>query len=480
MLSPLVVIACLGASEAPAPLAAYARSAQGKQAYGLYIKGKKAGWSVDEVKVVEKDGKERLRLHSTMLLDTLFDGVRSKKESRTTVEYSLEGVGRIEYARHWKNDDGIVIVREAVANGKTMMITTTQGKNKSTREVPIPKDTLEGQRSLELWLKEKRKPGDVKEKYTASWEEADVDVKEAYTFRSRKVIALGGVKTELLSVESKSEGASITADVFPDGRIYKAQLGGFLEIRLEPEESARKLDGALVDLLDATSIVLDKDLGASGEEIDELVLEVSGADKLKIPVSRRQSVEAGKESLKVTLTRDRATDAAEPLSAEEVKALTAATPRLCHEDRKIQALAKKIAARAKDKGHAARLIADWVHANLRKSYSDNADNALDVLERKAGACVQHSMLFVSLARAAGIPAREVGGLAYLKAGKPRLGWHAWAEYHDGKQWVSVDPTWGQQRVDGTHLKLSEGDRDMAWSNVVGSLRVKVLSYKASE
>jgi hypothetical protein len=55
-----------------------------------------------------------------------------------------------------------------------------------------------------------------------------------------------------------------------------------------------------------------------------------------------------------------------------------------------------------------------------------------------------------------------------------MGWHAWTEIHDGHQWVSFDPTWDQVYVDGTHIKLSEGDKDLAWANVAGKIKIKVL------
>jgi hypothetical protein len=69
----------------------------------------------------------------------------------------------------------------------------------------------------------------------------------------------------------------------------------------------------------------------------------------------------------------------------------------------------------------------------------------------------------------------VGGLAYGQVkGKPVLAWHAWPEYHDGKQWRAVDPTWNEpDGVDGTHWKLSVGDRDAAWLNLMGKLKVEV-------
>lgn len=65
-------------------------------------------------------------------------------------------------------------------------------------------------------------------------------------------------------------------------------------------------------------------------------------------------------------------------------------------------------------------------------------------------CLEFTDLFVALARAAGIPAREIDGFAYTQNEKQRplslvkdiL--HAWPEYYDEalQAWVMVDPTWG--------------------------------------
>lgn len=65
-------------------------------------------------------------------------------------------------------------------------------------------------------------------------------------------------------------------------------------------------------------------------------------------------------------------------------------------------------------------------------------------------CMEFTDLFVAIARAAGIPAREVVGFAYTTNAKLRPlslvtdVLHAWPEYYDAakKQWIAVDPTWG--------------------------------------
>lgn len=75
--------------------------------------------------------------------------------------------------------------------------------------------------------------------------------------------------------------------------------------------------------------------------------------------------------------------------------------------------------------------------------------AVTALNNQSSAvCMEFTDLFIALARAAGIPARELDGYAYtentalrpLSLTKDVL--HAWPEYWDDRRgWVMVDPTW---------------------------------------
>jgi len=42
--------------------------------------------------------------------------------------------------------------------------------------------------------------------------------------------------------------------------------------------------------------------------------------------------------------------------------------------------------------------------------------------------------------------------------------------------VSVDPTWNQVFVDATHIKLSEGDENWSWLNLLSKLKIRVLKF----
>lgn len=77
--------------------------------------------------------------------------------------------------------------------------------------------------------------------------------------------------------------------------------------------------------------------------------------------------------------------------------------------------------------------------------------AVKALENPTEAiCMEYTDLFIAIARAAGIPAREINGFAYTE--NPQLQplslvadvLHAWPEYYDKDKgvWIPVDPTWG--------------------------------------
>lgn len=77
-------------------------------------------------------------------------------------------------------------------------------------------------------------------------------------------------------------------------------------------------------------------------------------------------------------------------------------------------------------------------ASLTQRPFKGTTDALTALRLGEASCNGKSRLFVALARAAGIPARLVGGLI-LNAGEKRTS-HQWVEAYVGGHWVPFDPT----------------------------------------
>ena len=149
-------------------------------------------------------------------------------------------------------------------------------------------------------------------------------------------------------------------------------------------------------------------------------------------------------------------------------------PLIQSDDPRIVAQARAILKGEQRAGPAAMLLNNWVHDNLRKEITISVPSATQVLDEKSGDCNEHTVLFVALARAVGLPARTAAGVMYV----PRLGqfyYHAWPEVWLG-QWVAVDPTWGQFPADASHLRFTIGGlaRQVELIRLIGRLQLTVV------
>jgi transglutaminase-like putative cysteine protease len=161
-----------------------------------------------------------------------------------------------------------------------------------------------------------------------------------------------------------------------------------------------------------------------------------------------------------------------PIGRRELAPFVRAEPLLQSDDPRLQAQARQIIGRARRAEDAAARLVAWVHQNVRNEVTASVPSALDVLDLQRGDAGEHTVLFVALARAVGLPARNVTGLMYLDG---RFYYHAWPEvYLNG--WVAVDPTFGQFPADAGHLRLSIGGlaRQLEMVRLVGGLTLEVL------
>lgn len=133
----------------------------------------------------------------------------------------------------------------------------------------------------------------------------------------------------------------------------------------------------------------------------------------------------------------------DPQFAEHLKT----TPQFAADDKNVIEQARQIAGDDRDAWSVARKLADWTHQNLEWKLVSTASVG-DTLATREADCSEFSQLFVAMARSLGLPARMVSGLAY--SGNT-FGGHAWVEVWVGK-WVELDPTWGTDFVDATHIR----------------------------
>jgi hypothetical protein len=147
-------------------------------------------------------------------------------------------------------------------------------------------------------------------------------------------------------------------------------------------------------------------------------------------------------------------------------------------DPRIQAQARQILGRTRNPARAAQLINQWVYDEVDKRVTVSIPSALEVLESRRGDCNEHTVLYVALARAAGLPARTAAGLVYVDG---KFYYHAWPEvYLD--EWVAVDPTFGQFPADAAHLRFTVGGlaRQVELIQLIGRLTLDVVRDGDSE
>jgi len=93
----------------------------------------------------------------------------------------------------------------------------------------------------------------------------------------------------------------------------------------------------------------------------------------------------------------------------------------------------------------ARAVYDWVVENTYRdpNVKGCGTGIVEItLARRSGKCADLSSVYVALARASGVPAREVFGLRLGKEEQQDItgGYHCWAEFYlPGTGWVPVDP-----------------------------------------
>jgi hypothetical protein len=147
-------------------------------------------------------------------------------------------------------------------------------------------------------------------------------------------------------------------------------------------------------------------------------------------------------------------------------------PLVQSDDPRLAAQARLIVGRERRAGRVAELLTRWVYETLDKEMTISVPSALQVLESQAGDCNEHTVLYVALARALGLPARTAAGVVYLRG---RFYYHAWPEVWLG-EWVAVDPTFGQFPADAAHLRFVIGGlaRQVELVRLIGRLRLTVL------
>ena len=289
-------------------------------------------------------------------------------------------------------------------------------------------------------------------------------------------------------IEQRRTDGRASAWIDAAGRIVRATSGGDGGGAFTMERSAfeiayenfRRRDTARVARASASprlgDIVPTTALGAgtrpNAAPLGELRVRLRGGD------ARALALAAGRQRLTGDTLVVRPETAAElvaryalPASDTALRASLEPEPLIPSGNPRIRAQARAILGRERDPAHAAELLLRWVSSHVEPTAAVRLPGAVQVLARRRGDCNEHTLLYVALARAVGLPARSAAGLLLVDG---RFYYHAWAEVYLG-DWVAVDPTFGQFPADAARVRFGIGGlaRQVELTRLIGRLKLEV-------
>jgi hypothetical protein len=372
---------------------------------------------------------------------------------------------------------------EGYKDGERFVVQHTVGGRTKTRSFPLrPGDRLAS--SLEWLHFRELDPGKKVEGRAIDETEGDIQpftlaIADAPTKKGGDVYAvdevLGGIRSALLVSRER-------------GLLRSELLGAGIVMERTSREEAVRLDEA-VDIFSAALFPVGVELPAR-DALEEVttVFAAEGGEAPTVPAFERQTVrarETGRVEVSVEAPPVPAEAASLPIRSQKLAPFLAATDYEDLSDEQLITVARREVGDAEDAWTAARRLNAFVHRHLRdKTLAHAFASATEALEARAGDCTEHAVLFSALAKIVGIPTKLATGLVYVGGARPAFGYHEWVEVWLGDDWHPMDPTFGQDVADATHIKFSEGlsdpaglrDAGLAAAALIGDIEVELESY----
>jgi hypothetical protein len=458
-----------GASLA-ADLPRYGSSAQWR---GIYLRGEKIGFSVTQTSPladgyeIEEDGRLRMSVLGMTTVTRLRSVARVDPEfALRSFSFSLDpGTGAVEISGR--------------IEGRRLLLSyhTSSGTREEVRDLPEhPALSLNLTRQLvSVGLKTgKRFDVSLIDPTTLTNAPATIEV------LGHDVLFIEGLPVPTYRLTSRFIGMQSTMWVTETGEVVREESPlGMLVVKESPRRATLlgTPSAGHNDLADVASVVPKSAFRIPNPtDVQRLRIRIEGADAL---IGRPDAIGAGQSLIAPDVLELRAASQLTPQPLDPTRlAYLAPEPLVESDDPAVRAEAQKAVAGATGARVRAERLAHHVYALLDKRPTVSLPSAADILRTRVGDCNEHTVLYVALARAAGIPARVAVGLVYLLGA---FHYHAWAEvYVEGPPgrglWIPVDPTFNQFPADATHVRLARGglERQALITPSIGRIRIEIL------
>ena len=429
--------------------------------FSISLKGEKVGYTQVVTKSV-KDGHEIYELsHVELSMMGVKRGLKSISQYKVNPDFGLNS-----FTFELKTEAQHILSRGEIKDGKLELLIKTGGTTQ-TKTIPI-KGKVYPITAIPM----------IAKRFTSSPEEIEVfdpSIQAVNTATCRLLESRG----DSIKVEVSILGATSIAWVRTDGVLLSETQPMGIFMKRESKEEAIKIGTASPEVLTLFGIPSNIEI-KNPRDVKLLKLIVHG-EFLENERQKRQGDTLTIQSLGPKTKGGGCFGRTSACSASlKPRLYTKPTPFIQSRDKRIIDLSRQIVGKTRNPWNKVEKLVDWVSANIHDMPTVTIPSALDVLETMEGDCGEHSILFVALARACGIPAQVVVGLVYMGGGSPRGGfyYHAWAKVWVGR-WVEVEPTLGQPIADATHIALAEGELEEQAKimELVDRIKLEVIEYK---
>lgn len=465
------------------PLAA--RAASDKLIYDQWMEiemnGRKIGFSHQEAH--ETDRGYELNSKSVMKLDVNGTVTEISGSETSFLDKSFRPL-RFSYMQKMLNHQQFF---EGVVEGDKLRVTAESAGNVTKKTVDFG-DQVYIADAMGFVLGQKKLEEGMKLKYRVFLEPVLDSETITVEVGKRMDLDVDGKKEKVLPVTMRFKSFLTVSYVSAAGRIIREiSPMGFVSREVDEKRALTFPDQTMsfTTLLSYSLVPLEKPL-ENPRKITAMEVRISGlASKGLIPEDDRQKItremaatskDGGSVAVELAVRKNSASRVGRierPAAAAKFARELAPTIEAQSDDPEIARRAAKITEGEKDVYKAAVRINKWVYANVRKVYTDTF-SAVETLKTLEGHCQAHANLFAALAKASGIPTRVAAGIVYSEDFNGFL-YHAWPEIWAG-EWIAMDPTFGQDMADATHIKLMAGDKasQLKLFEFLGKIRLNVI------
>ena len=271
---------------------------------------------------------------------------------------------------------------------------------------------------------------------------------------------LAGSTTTVLDVKGvdRARGLTMETRLSATGLALEMVIGPGFKLVLEDKALAQDQSHGAPDLYRLSRVPIDKPLGRA-MAVSHLVVRIDGlSPDIDLSDERQRLSERRLEIRRLALDGVSKVK----LDDDDRARWLRSTPFVDHESAPVRKLLAEVPDSTDEEK--AKFLSTKIHHAIRYTLATAPLSASEILKEARGDCTEYTVAMVAALRAAGIPDREVSGLAYAGDGFG-FAFHAWAEAYLDERWIALDPTWNQYPVDATHIAISRDDP----SPIVGML-----------